>query len=324
MANLKLTLACNDYDRCRALIDGRVKPEGIDLDICLLKPRELFPRMLDRQEFDAAELSLSSYASLVARNESPFVAIPVPLSKLFRHSCMYIRTGAGIRTPQDLKGKRVGTTQYGATASITIKGLLADEYGVKPEDMRWFVGGLNTPTEKPLIPLHLPKNVQLEFLPAGETLENMLARGEIDALFSIYFPKLFLDGSPKIARLFANFKEVEADYYRRTKILPIMHTVVIRKDIYREHSWVAGSLYRAFVQARDFAIEPYYDTDALLVSLPWLIDHIEEARRVFGEDYWAYGLEPNRPAWEALCRYVYEQGLAPRLVKAEELFVPVE
>jgi 4,5-dihydroxyphthalate decarboxylase len=130
MANLKLTLACNDYDRCRALIDGRVKPEGIGLDIKLLKPRELFPRMLDRQEFDTAELSLSSYASLVARNESPFVAIPVALSKLFRHSCIYIRTGAGIRTPQDLKGKRVGTTQYGATASIYIKGLLADEYGV--------------------------------------------------------------------------------------------------------------------------------------------------------------------------------------------------
>ena len=220
--------------------------------------------------------------------------------------------------------KRVGTTQYGATASIYIKGLLADEYGVKPEDMHWFVGRLNAPTEKPLIPLHLPRNVQLEFLPAGETLEGMLARGELDALFSIYFPKLFLEGSPRIARLFANFKEVEADYYRRTKILPIMHTVVIRNEVYREHPWVAARLYRAFSLARDLAIEPYYDTDALLVSLPWLIDHIEESRRIFGNDFWAYGLEANRPSWDALCRYIYEQGLAPRRITADDLFVPVE
>jgi len=324
MATLRLTLACNDYDRCRALIDGRVKPEGIDLDIRLLKPRELFPRMLDHQEFDVAELSLSSYASLVARGESPFVAIPVALSKLFRHSCIYVRNGAGIARAQDLKGKRVGTTQYGATASIYIKGLLSDEYGIKPEDMRWFVGGLSAPTEKPLIPLNLPKGVELEFLGAGETLEAMLASDRLDALFSIYFPKLFLLGSPKIARLFANIKEVEADYYRRTKILPIMHIVVIRKDVQQQHPFVARSLYRAFCEARDLALEPYYDTDALLVSLPFLIDHIEESRRIFGSDYWAYGLEANRPSWDALCRYVYEQGLAPKRIKPDDLFVPVE
>lgn len=324
MAHLKLTLACNDYDRCRALIDGRVKPEGIDLDIKLLKPRELFPRMLDHQEFDVAELSLASYASLVARDASPFVAIPVALSKLFRHSCIYVRTGARIRTPHDLKGMRVGTTQYGATASIYIKGLLADGYGIKPHDMRWFVGGLSTPTEKPLIPLHLPAGVELEFLGPGETLEQMLAEDRLDALFSISFPKLFLEGSPRIARLFANFKEVEADYYRRTKILPIMHTVVLREDLHRRHPFAAKSLYRAFCEARDLALEAYYDTDALLVALPFLIEHIEESRRIFGGDFWAYGLEANRPSWDALCRYVYEQGLAPRRIKPDDLFVPVE
>ena len=324
MANLKLTLACNDYDRCRALIDGRVKPEGIDLDITLLKPRELFPRMLDGQEFDISELSLGSYVSLVAREASPFVAIPVMLSKLFRHSCIYVRTDAGIETPQDLKGKRVGTTQYGATAILTIKGMLQDEYGVAPHDMRWFVGGLSAPAEKPLIPLNLPKTVALEFLSAGETLEAMLEAGELDALFSIYFPKLFLAGSPRIARLFPNFKEVEQDYYRRTGVFPIMHTLVIRKDVHREHPFVAQSLYRAFSRARDLAVQPLHDTDALMVALPWLIDHVEEAERVFGKDYWAYGVEPNRPALTALCRYVHEQGLAPRRIAPEELFVPVE
>src|SRR5262245_36824407 len=175
--SLRLKLACNDYDRCCALIDGTVKPDGIALDITRLKPRELFPRMLDHQEFDVAELSLASYATLVARDASPFVAIPVMLSKLFRHSCIYVRKGAAIERPQDLKGKRVGTTQYGATAVVYIKGMLADEYGIRPEDMRWFIGGLSKPTEPPLIPLNLPANIQLEFLPRGQTLEAMLADG---------------------------------------------------------------------------------------------------------------------------------------------------
>ena len=324
MPDLRLKLACNDYDRCRPLIAGTVKPDGIALDITLLKPRELFPRMLDHQEFDIAELSLASYATLVARDASPFVAIPVMVSKLFRHSCIYVRKGAAIERPQDLKGKRVGTTQYGATAVVYIKGMLADEYGVRPEDMRWFIGGLSKPTEPPLIPLNLPGNIQLEFLPRGETLEAMLSDGKLDALFSIYFPKLFLDGSPQIARLFPNHREIEEDYYRRTKIFPIMHTIVIRKEVYRAHPFVAASLYRAFAAARDLALEPFYDTDALMVSLPFLIDHIEHSRRVFGPDFWAYGLEPNRPALDALCRYVHEQGLAPRRIAPDDLYVPVE
>jgi 4,5-dihydroxyphthalate decarboxylase len=324
MPDLTLKLACNDYDRCRALIDGKVKPDGIALDITCLKPRDLFPRMLDHQEFDAAELSLASYTALVARDASPFVAIPVMLSKLFRHSCIYVRKGAGIERPQDLKGKRVGTTQYGATAIVYIKGMLADEYGVNPEDMRWFIGGLTKPTEPPLIPLNLPGRIALEFLPRGQTLEAMFADGKLDALFSIYFPRLFLDGSSQIARLFPDHREIEEDYYRRTKIFPIMHTVVIKKDVHRAHPFVAASLYRAFTAARDHALEPLYDTDALMVSLPFLIDHIEHSRRVFGPDFWAYGLEPNRPALDALCRYIHEQGLAPRRIQPDALFVPVD
>jgi 4,5-dihydroxyphthalate decarboxylase len=321
--SLRLTLACNDYDRCRALLDGTVKPDGISLDVTKLKPRELFPRMLDHQEFDVAELSLASYATLTAREASPFVAIPVMLSKLFRHSCIYVRKGSGIERPQDLKGKRVGTTQYGATAIVYIKGMLKDEYGIAPEDLRWFIGGLSTPTEPPLVPLNLPGKIALEFLPRGQTLEAMFADGELDALFAILLPQLFLSGSPQIARLFPNHRVIEEDYYRRTKILPIMHTVVIRKDVYRAHPFVAASLYRAFCESRDRAVEPLYDTDALMLSLPFLIDHVEQSRRVFGSDFWAYGLESNRPSLDALCRYVHEQGLAPRRITPDDLFVSV-
>lgn len=321
---IKLTLACNDYDRTRPLIDGRVKPEGIELSVLVLKPRQLFPRMLDDQEFDVAELSLGSHAALIARGDCPFIAIPVPVSRVFRHSCIYVRNGAGIHAPQDLKGKRVGTTQYGATAVVMMKGMLHDDYGVAPHDMHWIVGGLIKPVEKPLIPLNLPGDISLEFAGSGKTLEDMFAASELDALLSIYIPRLFLSGWPGITRLFPDFKAQEQDYFRRTGIFPIMHIVAMRKAVYDAHPWIAASLYRAFVDARDMAIEALYDTDALVSTLPWLIAHVEESRRVLGPDYWPYGLEPNRPTLQAMCRYVHEQGLAPRLVTPDELFAPVE
>lgn len=325
MSNLKLTLACWNYDRTRPLIDGRVKPDGIDLDIQILRPRQSFQRMLDNKEFQLSELSLASYTTLKARGDCPFVAVPVALSKIFRHSCIYVRRGAGIEKPEDLRGKRVGTSQYSSTGLCFMRGFLQHDYGVRSEDMHWFMGGLNTFVEQPLIPLNLPKAIKLDFLSGDQTLEKMFAAGELDALLSLYIPKLFLDGSPQIARLFPNFKVVEQDYYARTKIFPIMHTVVLREDVYREHPWVATSIYRAFCAAKAIAVDGLYDTDALHLSLPFLIDHVEEAWRVFGKDFWAYGLEQNRPTWEAIARFVYEQGLAPRVVTPEEMFpVPVE
>ena len=320
MSNLKLTLACWDYDRTRPLIDGRVRPEGIDLEIEILRPRQTFQRMLDSKEFDISELSLASYTALKGRGDCPFVAVPVALSKMFRHSCIYVRSGAGITTPQDLRGKRVGTSQWSSTGLVFMRGMLQHDYGVHPRDMHWFMGGLNSFVEPPLIALNLPNDIRLDFLSGTQTLEQMFAAGELDALFSLYIPKHFLEGSPEIARLFPNYKEIERDYYRRTRILPIMHTVVLRADVHRAHPWAARSVYRAFTEARDLAVGGLYDTDALRVALPWLIDHVEEARRVFGADFWAYGLEPNRAAFEAIGRYVHEQGLSPRVVSADELF----
>lgn len=322
MADLPLKLACWNYDRSRPLMDGRVKPEGITLDIQVLRPREAFPRMLERREFDVSEMSLASYVSLVGRGGCPFVAIPVALSKVFRHDCIYVRPDAGIRRPQDLKGKRVGTTQYGSTGLVFMKGMLEHDYGVAPKDIHWCIGGLDAPTQRPLLPLDLPASIKIDFLTDGETLEGMLAAGELDALLSLYIPESFIRGEPHIARLFANPKDVAQDYYRRTRIFPIMHTVVIREDVHRANPWVAPSLYRAFCQARDVAVRGLYDTDALHLSLPFLIDHVEETWRVFGKDFWAYGLEPNRPTLAAIGQYVHEQHLSPRPVAPEELFVP--
>jgi 4,5-dihydroxyphthalate decarboxylase len=322
MSDLKLTLACWDYDRTRPLIDGRVRPRGIDLDVQMLRPRVMFPRMLEHKEFHASELSLASYASLLGRGDTSFRALPVAVSKIFRHSCIYIRPGSGIDKPEDLRGKRVGTTQWGSTAAVFMKGMIQDEYGVAPSEMRWFMGGLDAPTQAPLIPFTPPPGVSLELLPEGKTLEAMMEAGELDALFSIYLPKIFLAGSPNCKRLWPNFKEVEKDYYRRTKIFPIMHTIAMRTDVIEAHPWAPEALYHALVEARDIAVEGLYDTDALRLALPWLLDHVEEAWSVFGEDFWAYGLEANRPTLAALGRYVFEQGLSPRVVAPEELFMP--
>jgi 4,5-dihydroxyphthalate decarboxylase len=322
MADLPLTLACWNYDRSRPLMDGRVKPRGIDLKINVMRPRQAFPRMLDKREFDVSEMSLASYVSLVGKGDCPFVAIPVALSKIFRHDCIYVRPGANIRTPQDLKGKRVGTTQYGSTGLVFMKGMLQHDYGVAAQDIHWFIGGLDAPTQPPLLPLNLPKEIKIDFLGEGKTLEAMMAAGELDALFSLYIPESFLRGEPHIVRLFDNPKAVAQDYYRRTKIFPIMHTVVIRKDIHHANPWVAKSLYQAFCEARDIATEGLYDTDALHLTLPFLIDHVEETWRIFGKDFWSYGLEPNRPTLAAIGQYVHEQHLSPRPVKPEEIFPP--
>src|SRR5712691_5961500 len=179
-------------------MDGRVQPDGIELDIKVLRPRAAFQRMLDDKEFQVSELSLASYAALKGRGVCPFVAIPVALSKIFRHSCIYVRTDAGIRTPADLRGKRVGTSQWSSTGLCFLRGMLQHDYGVEAHDMHWFMGGLNSFVEPPLIPLNLPPAIKLDLLSGGQTLENMFAAGELDALFSLFIPNLFLAASPRI------------------------------------------------------------------------------------------------------------------------------
>jgi 4,5-dihydroxyphthalate decarboxylase len=323
MTDIPVSLACWDYDRTRPLIDGRIKAEGLDLNVQVMRPQQAFQRMLLTKEFDVSEISLASYVTLKAQGDCPFVAIPVMLSKMFRHSCIYVRKGAGIRTPADLKGKRVGATQFASTGVVFIKGMLQHEYGVTQSDMRWFIGGLDTPAHKPPAMPQTAPGVTIDFLYDGKTtLEGLFEAGELDALFALYIPKPFERGSPDIVRLFPDFRTIEQDYVRRTGIFPVMHTVVIREDSHRAHPSVANAIYKAFCDARDLAVDGLYDTDALRVSLPWLIDHIEDTRRSLGVDFFAYGMKANRPALDAIGQYLNEQGLAPRAVTPEELFLP--
>lgn len=322
MPDLPLSLACWTYDRTRPLIDGRVKPEGIELKIEVMRPRVAFDRMLKSAAFDVSEMSFANYASLVGQGDCPLVAIPVMLSKMFRHDCFYVRADSGISALRDLAGRRVGTMRYSSTAQVYARGLLSDECGLRPRDIHWFIGGINEPMASAR-PESIAADAPCTVLTPAQSLDVMLLAGEIDAMSTQDLPESFLNGDPRIRRLFADPKAAQIDYHRRTGIFPIMHVVALRREVHEAHPWAAAALYKAFCRAKDEALGHLYDTDALHLALPFLIDHYEEAVRCFGPDFFSYGAAANRPAVAALCRYLYEQNLSPRLVAPEELFAPV-
>lgn len=322
MEKLHLTVACGDYDRTKALQDGSVQAEGIRLNYLPLQAEEIFWRMGGHREFDASEMSLSNHMTMISRGNAPFVGIPVFPSRYFRHSCVFINTDSGIQRPQDLKGKKVGAPEYSITAAVWIRGMLKDDYGVATVEMEWFSGGQEESGRKERVALQLPPEIKLSPISPDKTLNGMLESGEIDALISARAPSCFLKGHPKIKRLFPNYKEIEIDYYKRTKIFPIMHVLVIRKAVYEQHPWVARSLYKAFCEAKDRAIRSMHISNTLVCTLPWLFAEIEQLKQIFGSDWWPYGIEANRHVIETLIRYMGEQGLVDRPVKVEEVFAP--
>lgn len=322
MNRLKLSIACSDYDRTRAIADGRVQADGIDLLWLDLPIEEIFFRMLRHYEFDAAELSLSSYVlSLFAENPR-FIAIPVFPSRAFRHSFIFIHRESGIREPKDLMGKRVGVPEYQMTAGVWIRGILSDEYNVPAASVRYLRGGEEDPGRPEKIPVSLPREFHLETIGLAKTLSAMLAAGEIDALYSARVPSTFTNGGGKVRRLFENYPAIEQDYFSRTGIFPIMHVIAIRRDVYERSPWIAQSLLKAFSRAKEIAFDQLSDSGALFCMLPWLARHLAETRDVMGADFWPYGLERNTRTLETFLRYSYEQGLSKRLLKPEEIFAP--
>lgn len=320
MNNLQLTFACWNYDRIGALTNGTVKPKGIDIRWLNLPVEETFFRMMRYEEFDVAELSLSSYLLARDRGVPKFTAIPVFMSRSFRHSGIYINAHSGIQSPEDLKGKRVGIPEYQLTACLWIRGFLEHEYGVKPSDMYWLTGGQEKPGRIEKFKLDLPADVQIERIGESQTLNSMLESGEIDAFIAPRAPSCFLNKSPNVKRLFENYEAVEKDYYKRTGIFPIMHVIAIKDDILEKHPWVAGNLYQAFEKAKQEVFDGFNQTAALKVTLPWLQSELERTREVMGEDFWPYGFENNRATIEAAIQYSYEQGMIKNKLKAEDLF----
>jgi 4,5-dihydroxyphthalate decarboxylase len=322
MGKLRLTLGCWNYDRTRALMDGSVRPDGIDITYLDMPVEETFFRMARFREFDAAEMSLSSYTVSLHSEARPFIAIPVFPSRYFRHNCIYINKNAGIREPKDLIGKRVGVPEYQMTAPVWIRGILADEYGVPVDSVRYFVGGVEEPDRIEKIKLNLPASIKVEPIASGKTLSRMLADGEIDAFHTARKPSTYESAPDKVGRLFENYAEVEKAYFRKTGIFPIMHTVVIRRDVYEANRWVAQALHKAFVEAQRRTYEDLKETAALKAMLPWGHAHMEETRREMGEDFWPYGLEKNRDTLRTFLRYHHEQGLSKRRLEPEDLFAP--
>lgn len=319
---MSIALACGDYDRTAALRDGSVRPEGVDLNYITLPVEETFHRMVKYAEFDAAELSLSTYVMTLSEDSRPFVALPVYPSRIFRHSGIYINTDSGISEPADLKGRVVGVPEYQVTAAVWIRGVLADFYGVPVDSVSYRTGGLHTPGRTEKFPITGECNAEIVPIGDTETLAEMLADGRIDALYTPRTPRTFATGHPKVRRLFEDSAAEERAYFAKTGIFPIMHVLVLRRDVYERNRWLAGSITKAFEQARLAAMTGIEETAALAYMLPWLHDEVARTREALGSDWWPYGIERNHTTLDSFLAYSYAQGLAARRWTVEDLFAP--
>jgi 4,5-dihydroxyphthalate decarboxylase len=320
MSKLQLSLGCCDYDRTRAIFDGRVGIEGCEVIPSAIEPEEAFHRAFRFAEFDISELSLSSHTLMVSRGQNAYVGVPAYLSRLFRHSGIYIRTDRGIRTAADLAGKRVGLPEYQITANVWIRGILKDDYGLDPATVHWRRGGVEETGRGERAPLVLPAEIDLQQIPDDRTLSGMLETGDIDAMIGARAPSCFTRGAPNVARLFPDYPAAEADYFRRHRIFPIMHIVGIRKTLAERHPWLPVSVFKAFERARELAMAELGQIGHLFVSLPWSVASYEAAKELLGDDYWSYGFETNRHVLDTFMRYHHEQGLSRQKVDPANLF----
>jgi hypothetical protein len=328
MNSPKLDIAFWDYDRTRALSDGTVEIDGVEAAFHSARiVTEIFEGMVAKRAFDVSELGLTYFLRTMDMENPPFLAIPVFPNRAFRHSAIYINKTSGIERPEDIAGKTIGELAlYGHDSGVTPKGILADEYGLKPEACCWVVGGLDWPM-KPIdfVPQPHPADVEVTWAAEGDDLGKKLEAGEIDALISADVPKCVLDKSPKVGRLFADFEAAERDYYRRTGIFPIMHTVVVRRELAQEHPEIVQSVFKGFCDAKDAAMKNYeFGTifNNMGTMFPWFSKLIDEDRSLLGEDWWPYGVQANRKALDTYLRYHYEQGLSKRQMTCEDIFVP--
>jgi len=320
LAPIPITIACGDYDRTRAIKDGRVPVEGCAVNYIGLEPEEVFHRAFKHDEFDVCELSFSSYVRSVDSGNPTYVGIPAFVSRVFRHSGIYVRTDRGIKQPSDLKGKLIGLPEYQITAVVWQRGIMQDEYGVKPTDIKWRQGGQEQPGRTERTPLKPIAGLDLQSIPSDKTLSGMLETGELDALFTARAPSCFLNKKPNIARLFPNYRDVEKSYYKKTGMFPTMHLVGIKRHLVEKHPWLPASLYKAFCEAKVYAMRDVREINALMITLPWIEAEARETTELMGEDFWRYGVAENAKEIEAMTRYSYEQGLVKRKLSAEELF----
>jgi len=322
MPDIPITIACGNYDRTQAIKDGRVKVEGCSVTYLPLYPEEIFHRAFKFQEFDVSELSFSSHIRTVAAGTAEYVGVPAFVSRTFRHSGIYVRKGAGISKPEDLRGKRIGLPEYQITAVVWMRGTMQHEYGVHPSEIHWRSGGQEQAGRHERTPLKPIPGIDLQAVSEDKTLVGMLRDGELDALFTARAPSSFLAGEPHIERLFPDTRAAELAYYKKTGLFPLMHLIGIRKHLAEAHPWLATSLYKAFCEAKALAMIDLTDVNALMVTLPFLEAETKATMAAMGADFWRYGVQENLPEINALTQYAHEQGLTDRKVAVEELFAP--
>lgn len=321
MNKLKISVAMGDYDRNRALYDGRVQVDGCDPIYMLLSPEEMFFRAMRSQDFDVTELSFSSYLIKHSRGDCPYIAIPVFLSRAFRHTSIYVRKDR-IKKPEDLKGKRIGIPEYQLTAIVWARAILQQDYGIAPHEVTWVRGGIDTPGRPEKIKLDLPSNVQIESAPEDKTISELLNEGAIDGFIAPRPPSGQALNNPNIGWLFDDPTAAAKNFYKRSGIFPIMHVVGIRKELAQEHPWLPAALFKAFNQSKDRALELLADTSATKITLPFVEEQLKAAKELLGEDFWSYGVAKNINTLEAFLQHHHAQGLSQRRVELAELFHP--
>ena len=321
MAKLNLSVAVRDYDRTRPLTDGSVQIDGVEPIYMALDPEEIFFRAFRHAEFDICELSMSSFTVKTVQGDNPYVGVPVFVSRAFRHTSFYVRTDR-IRKPADLKGRKVGVPEYQLTANVWARAVLEDDYGVKPSDIHLIRGGLEEAGRQEKIAIKLPSDVKLDPAPEGQTLSRMLEAGEIDAFIGPRVPSCFECGHPQVGWLFPDPIAAAKDYFKRTRIFPIMHIVGVRREIVARHPWLPAAVLKAFEKAKTIALERLADTSSTKVTLPFVEEQLRGARELMGNDFWSYGVDANRHVLETFLRHHHKQGLSSRLLTVEELFHP--
>ncbi|QGZ57538.1 ABC transporter substrate-binding protein [Paraburkholderia acidiphila] len=322
MSKLQLSIAVGNYDRIRPLVDGDVQIEGVDPVFMLQDPEEIFFRAFRHADYDVCELSLSSYSVKTAAGTSPYIAVPVFPSRAFRHTSIYVRADRGIECPEDLKGKRIGVPEYQLTANVWVRLFLEEDYGVKASDVTWVRGGYEDASRVEKITLQLPDDVTLETAPAGRTISELLADGEIDAVIGPRAPSCFDRGHPQVKYLFDDPHKTAADWYTRTGLFPIMHTLGVRKTLAERHPWLPGALMKAFEKSKALALTRLSDTSATKITLPFVEDQLRAARKLMGEDFWSYGFAKNEHVVNCFLERHHAEGLSNRRLEARELFHP--
>ena len=319
MKELHLSVATEDYDHFRDFREGAVQAEGIEVTWLMPELHEIFARFTANREWDVSELSFAKFSTQVTRKNADILALPVVCSRHFRFSAFYVNKKSKIKSPRDLKGKKVGSPEWAHTAAVYMRGWLNDEHGVGLKDIDWHQAGTNEPGRTEKVEISLPKGVKLT-RHDDKTLSDMVAKGEIDCALVARPPDCFMKGHPDVERLFPDYLDMEEKYYLRTKVWPIMHVIAIKTSILDRHPWVAGSLYNAFNRSKNRALRRFYEPGVSRYPIPWATTYARKMRDMFGGDPFPFGIEENRPTFEQFLRYTYEQGIAHRHAKVEDIF----